>query len=70
MSSGQIPVHPLTTPSLRIEQEVCAWYHNAKRVLLWNLLPKTRHVTVSYRGRQQQAELGPLGSVVLDGFPW
>jgi len=42
---------------------------SAKRVLLWNLLPEPRHVTVSFRGRLQAAELGPIGSTVLEGFP-
>ena len=48
---------------------VCAWYPSAKRVLLWNLLPEPRRVTVSFRGRQRPVELGPLGSTVLDGIP-
>ena len=39
---------------------------NLKRGLLWNLLPEPRRVTVSFRRRQRAAELGPLGSVVLD----
>jgi hypothetical protein len=52
-----------------VEEEtpvVCAWYPSAKRVLLWNLLPEPRRVTVSFRGHQRAAELGPLGSLVLD----
>lgn len=52
-----------------VEEEtpvVCAWYPSAQRVLLWNLLPEPRRVTVSFRGRQRVAELDPLGSVVLD----
>lgn len=52
-----------------VEEEtpvVCAWYPSAKRVLLWNLLPEPRRVTVSFRGGQRTAELGALGSVVLD----
>ena len=55
-----------------VEEEtpmICAWYPSVKRVLLWNLLPEPRRVTVSFRGRQRPAELGPLGSAVLDGFP-
>lgn len=45
---------------------VCAWYPSAKRALLWNLLPEPRRVTVTFRGCQWPADLGPLGSVVLD----
>lgn len=48
---------------------VCAWYPSAKRVLLWNLLPEPRRVTISFRGRQRAIELGPLGSTVLEAFP-
>ena len=62
-SLSDVPVVEEETPM------VCAWYPSAKRVLLWNLLPEPRRVTVSFRGRQQPAELGPLGSVVLEGFP-
>ena len=52
-----------------VEEEtpiVCAWYPSAKCVLLWNLLPESRGVKVSFRGRQRPADLGPLGSAVLD----
>ena len=52
-----------------VEEEtpvVCAWYPSAKRVLLWNLLPEPRRVTVNCCGRQRAAELGALGSTVLD----
>ena len=59
-SLANVPVVEEETPV------VCAWYPSAKRVLLWNLLPEPRRVTVSFRGRQRPAELGPLGSVVLD----
>lgn len=55
-----------------VEEEtpiVCAWYPSVRRVLLWNLLPEPRRVTVSFRGRQRPAELGPLGSAVLEEFP-
>jgi hypothetical protein len=61
-SLANVPVVEEETPV------VCAWYPSAKRVLLWNLLPEPRRVTVSFRGRQQPAELSPLGSVVLEGF--
>lgn len=59
-SLTNIPVVEEETPM------VCAWYPSAKRVLLWNLLPEPRRVTVRFRGRQRAAELGPLGSVVLE----
>jgi hypothetical protein len=59
-SLANVPVVEEETPM------VCAWYPTAKRVLLWNLLPEPRRVTVTFRGRQRPAELGPLGSVVLD----
>ncbi len=59
-SLANVPVVEEETPV------VCAWYPSAKRVLLWNLLPAPRRVTVSFRGRQRATELGPLGSVVLD----
>ena len=62
-SLANVPVVEEETPM------VCAWYPSAKRVLLWNLLPEPRRVTVSFRGRQRLAELGPLGSAVLEGFP-
>ena len=45
---------------------VCAWYPSARRVLLWNLLPEPRRVTLRFGGRQRPADLDPLGSVVLD----
>lgn len=60
---ANVPVVEEETPM------VCAWYPAAKRVLLWNLLPEPRRVMVSFRGRQRPAELGPLGSTVLEGFP-
>jgi len=59
-SLADVPVVEEETPV------VCAWYPSAKRVLLWNLLPEPRRVTVSFRGRQRLAELGPLDSVVLE----
>jgi len=59
-SLANVPVVEEETPV------VCAWYPSAKRVLLWNLLPEPRRVTISFRGRQRAVELGPLGSVVLD----
>jgi len=62
-SLANVPVIVEETPM------VCAWYPSVKRVLLWNLLPEPRRVTVSCRGRQRAAELGSLGSTVLDGFP-
>ncbi len=62
-SLANVPVVEEETPI------ICAWYPSAQRVLLWNLLPDPRRVTVSFRGRQRPAELGPLGSAVLDGFP-
>ncbi len=55
-----------------VEEEtpvVCAWYPSANRVLLWNLLPEPRRVTLSFRGNQRTTELGPLGSAVLDELP-
>ncbi|NOS68976.1 MAG: hypothetical protein HOP33_03515 [Verrucomicrobia bacterium] len=54
-----------------VEEEtpvICAWYPSAKRVLLWNLLPEPHRVTVSFRGRRRLAELGPLGSVVMENM--
>jgi len=59
-SLANVPVVEEETPV------VCAWYPSAKRVLLWNLLPEPRRVTVSCCGRQRPAELGPLGSVVVE----
>jgi hypothetical protein len=59
-SLANVPVVEEATPM------VCAWYPSAGRLLLWNLLPEPRRVTVGFRGRQQPAELGPLGSAVLD----
>jgi len=63
VSLANVPVVEEETPM------VCVWYPSAKRVLLWNLLPEPRRVTVSFRGRQRPAELGPLGSVVLNDLP-
>jgi hypothetical protein len=59
-SLANVPVVEEETPV------VCAWYPSAQRVLLWNLLPESRRVTVCFRGRQRTAELEPLGSVVLE----
>ena len=59
-SLANVPVVEEETPV------VCAWYPSARRVLLWNLLPEARRITVSLGNRQWPAELRPLGSVVLD----
>jgi len=48
-SLTNVPVVEEETPM------VCAWYPSAKRVLLWNLLPEPRRVTVSFRERQRPA---------------
>ena len=63
-SLTNVPVVEEATPV------VCAWYPSAERVLLWNLLPEPRCVTVGFRGDQRTVELGSLGSVVLEGFPY
>jgi len=63
-SLANMPVVEEATPV------VCAWYPSAERVLLWNLLPEPRRVRVGFRRDHRTVELGPLGSVVLEGFPY
>ncbi len=59
-SLKQVPTVAEDTPV------VCAWYPSAKRVLLWNLLPEPRRVTLRFGDRQRAVGLGPLGSEVMD----
>lgn len=59
-SLANVPVVAEETPT------VCAWYPSARRVLLWNLLSEARRVTVRFRRQIRTAELGPLGSALLE----
>lgn len=65
-------IRPLLTNVPVVEEAipvVCAWYPSAQSVLLWNLLPEPRRVTICFRGDRRTVQLGSLGSVVLEGFP-
>lgn len=50
------------------EPVVLAWYPTAHAVLLWNLLPEPRRVTVARGWFRQTADLPPLGARLLDGW--
>jgi hypothetical protein len=52
---GKVPYVVEETPV------VCAWYPEARSVVLWNLLPETVSVTLRSGDSQRRIALGPLG---------
>lgn len=47
------------------EPVVCAWYPTARAVLLWNLLPDAKTLTLAHRGHGRRLTLAPLGTELI-----
>jgi hypothetical protein len=47
------------------EPAVCAWYPEAGKVAIWNLMEEPRTLTVTRGVRRREVRLGPLGFAVL-----